>query len=227
MLSLRKGIELCNDINNMEKELLDKRNLTIDKFKDLDISELFTKDYDELKKVCSIIVNYCSAKDLKIINELLKKKKEERYPEILDAHYYPEIKEMIWLNKETRRRLDRKILTHKITNEELIQLGEKTINFLIDKEIIKKYYVLDCGCEISNGGRKYLDSRYVDGLKQYWAKEKNTKEEDEKYHFGIIELYCENENKVIEISNIDEFEKYLFYTLIKVIKKADCTLDYL
>lgn len=223
MLSLNKGIELCNDIKSMEKELLDRKNTTRDMFIDLDISELFNKNYDELKEICSIIVPYCSKKDLNIINEILVKRKEEKYPEILDAHYYPEIKEMTWLDKKTRRSLDKRIMTYRITDEELVELGDETVNFLIEKEIIKRTYVLDCGCGDWECDRKYLDSRYVDGLKQYWLKEETTKEEDEKYNYGCIELYCSNET--IEIESIDEIQEYLDCISIRVLKKADCTLD--
>lgn len=238
---------------NIYKEILNTNHIYNEKILELNtlIKNKYNKllDLDIIKKECSYkeckeilhcvkdIVN----KDILIqLDEIIKEKRINKYPDLLDAHYYPSIKEIDFLSKEERFELD-SILNrvYKVLSDDIkIELFAEKINnkynkniidILVNKNLINKIYVFHCDCESDfECPETIITNEELNGYKGYWDKIKNnqptTNEEDRKYHYGTILVECYNEPEK-EITSFKEFIDNLYKVKYKVINAPYKALD--
>lgn len=211
----------------IEYEKLNKyRDFIQDAINDIDFVEINKMSYQEVKEILYKLQFYAKKNIISKLTEIKNNKKAELYPEINDAHYYPEIKEMEWLSKEERINLD-KLLRSKRINSIEMQIDKKSIKFLLDKKILEKTYVFKCCHDSWDCGEKVITEEYLNGLKEYWEKEKKcetTEDDDKKYNYGCITIPCAYEREE-EITTLKEFEEEYCYINYIIIKKPDLTLE--
>lgn len=218
-------------LNNKEKELRVEREklekLVEDNINFQEIDEKY--NYLEAKEIIKTLSLYYTANSEAL--EFLRNKKEKEYPLIKEVHYFPEIREITWLSEEEKIKLD-KALKEKNRRRGLAIVdkfmeNEKTEEFLKDKNIIEKKYVLTCGCGCWDCEDRVVTEKELELYKKYWKDNTSfTDEEEEDIDYGVIYIYCEREGE-IEITNMEEFNKHLSVIRYNVIKQPDMTLDLL
>lgn len=221
---------LYDEENTRLKELYDK---TVAINEQIDIEEIKAIKYAEIKDLYNLLQFRINNKNLldEIIN-IKEQKKLEEYPEILDVHYYPEIKEIDFLTKDEKINLD--IILQKAYSVRgnygaiISDLDDKIKYFLISKNILRKQYIFHCTCDGDECFDKVITQEYFDKLKIYWEKERNneeiTDEEDKELNYGCFETGCWNDGS-LEIHSLDTWNKHLRRIEYKVIKKPDMSLD--
>lgn len=189
-------------------------------------------DYQECKSILQEIQYFITNKDVrKSFEEIIFNKKAELYPEILDVHYYPEIKELKQLSKEEQITLD--IFLKECSRgmrrahvKTLKEYDKKIIQFLIDKNILDKIYSISCKCGSTDCSERHFNESEINKYKAYWAKSdtERTDEEDDELNYGSIYMDCWNGGEY-EIVDLLSFENAPKRVSFRVIKKPDLTLD--
>lgn len=226
MISVKEVLKLNEDYSIAYKALNAMAENLKTSNSDIDLEEVKSMSYDEIKILMKAISYRINDDVLSAIRKIKDRKKEELYPEILDAHYYPEIKEADWLSKEERLKIDN-ILANLRKYSEIAKLSDEVKEFLISKNILEKKYIVGCHHNSFDCDNRTFTEKEINTLKAYWQKEANkeetTAEEDEAAHYGCFEIYCDHEN--IEITNLEEFEDYFKEIRYSIIKRPDRTLD--
>ncbi len=114
----------------------------------LNISEFEALDYEDMKAVMPCL-KYHITKDMEArVMEIYENKRQERYPELKKAVYYPELNQVDFLSEERIKKLDELLcqfrtgcyvqsrLTDIYGRDDL--LCEKLYDFLCDHKITKK-----------------------------------------------------------------------------------------
>lgn len=194
-----------------------------------------------------IIKDYITYEVGEKYRNLLNKKKEDAYPEILNVHYYPCIRDMNFLTKEQQMLLDKFLMKRRcgtridkydtlkalypkrtIINYEN-PIGDKIVNFLLDKNIIEKQYKFYCNCGdcttifSEKEKQSFFNYHNFDTKnctdEEYVAHEMN-------YKNGFLFVTCmERDDCDIQLSSIKDFEDNLYDCIYKIIAKPDMTLD--
>lgn len=207
------------ELERKEKKLKEiNNNISIDAVNNL--------NYEDLKELIEIM-SYKINDEIKLkLREILSKKKIEKYPQLNEVHYFPEINKIGWLTKEKKMNIDKTLSKRSIKMDYISSLDDKTKEFLLSEGIIDKQYVISCfhsGCF----SEKYISESKYQKMFAYWQKESNGEpiddEEYEECDYGSITINCELED--IEITNIEEFNNYLQKVYYRVIKKPDLSLD--
>lgn len=242
--------ELMNKISMLTKEYRNKEeelsNLKA-QISDLSLKEIDNLSYLDLKNYYNIVEDFINLEVKQKICKLLKKKKEQKYPDILDVHYYPCIKDMDFLTKQQQIILDKflvkeqksmidkyKIISGLNSGMRKIDLdfdnpiGDKIIEFLLDKRIIERRYVFscNCGCESETIFTEEQKQRFFNwhnfDIKN--CTDEEYEEHDRNYSDGFLWLNCWNDNDDT-LSSIEEFKDMLDRYVYKIIAKPDMTLD--
>lgn len=198
--------------------------------------------YSEVSELLNIIDGKIEDND--VLSSLIKikeKKKEEEYPEILDAHYFPIIKK-INLPQECRLLLDKNLnrLSRYVSIIEADIFGktniekskqEYVLNFLIENNVIEKTYVFHCTCgDTFECENEYISEEEKKEFYEYHsfdydaATDDEIAQHEEDFEKGYINIPCWSDGSV-EICDIDDFEKNLRFISYKVKMKPDRSLD--
>lgn len=233
-----KTLMLTKEYDNKEQELSNLKK----QISDLALKETDNLSYLDLKNYFYTIKYYINYEIKEKIYKLLQKKKEEEYPEILDVHYYPCIKDMNFLTKEQQINLDKFLMKkrdykiHKFTILDNLNLNidydkpieDKIIEFLLDKGIIERQYIFccNCGCEhetifAEEQKQKFYNWHNFDTKN---CTDEEYEEHEENYDDGFLFVNCWREEDY-ELSSIKEFEDKLEGYVYKIIAKPDMTLD--
>ena len=177
------------------------------------------------------------------VNEIIKEKKLQEYPELLGVHHYPEIKELNCISEEDKIKLDDFIsvwrfnsylheYTHKL--KEINKNWEheiilKILEFLTSKQILERYYKLYICCDyiIVNEEKlnKYL--RLFELKESKDLSDKEGEEFDNLYpELDYLTYFCPDCDNEIEITKEMIMEtinnpNYLY----KIIKERDKSYD--
>lgn len=198
----------------------------------LDLTEVESKlSYIEAKKLYKLILSRSNDKSMcERMKKIVDDKKIKEYPEIMDVHYYPIIKDIDFLDNDEKIALD-KLIKNSYRNRrcaaDIETLNEDTINFLIDNDILEKRYIFHCDCGSFDCDDKVITQERFDRLKEYWIKAEQgltTDEEDEGMRYGCFETGCWNDGS-IEICSLNDFNDNLRRIEYKVKIEPDMTLD--
>lgn len=195
---------------------------------EIDLDDIKKLSYQEAKDFFNQSIYTCNNETAASIREIIESKKAELYPEILGVHYFNEIKEINFISEEEKVKLDRLLSKRNIRRDEINNLDEKIIEFLLEKQIIEKLYVISCAHYYNFDCQETIFiNEKVEKLKSYWEKQSNgeetTDEEDEELCYGCFEICCDYER--IEVTNLEEFEEHLYEIRYRLIKKPDRSLD--
>ena len=225
MSTINEVLEIRDKYDTLKKQ---EESLCIEMkevFNSIDIKEYEKLNYEECKNVFDKLTYRIDDEIKNKLSSILTKKKEEVYPEILKAQYYPELNTLN-LSDEDKIEIDnfirkhiRHIFTDRIINEckPLIE----NIHKLVELDILKKNYSFkcyECGSSSEN-----LSQDDFDSYKRIWEIETLSKQNkltdemnnelDELYQnhsYGCIEIYCMDcDDMHKEITNLGEFEEYL------------------
>lgn len=230
---LLNEIKKYNNEYKIQKEKVQELYKELRKINDsIDIDEVKRLKYMEVKELYNML-KYAmdDGNKLNEIESLMKEKKEQEYPEILNVHYYPEINKLNNLTTEEKVKLDKLIKEsiHNMNSRKKIKGLDNSIkSFLMDHKIIRREYLLSCNCGHFFCHDKLFKEEELNKYIDYWNKKKNhltTDEEDEEYNYGYIYIDCEHAGE-IEIGSREEFFKYAKQQF-EVIKEPDLTLDLL
>lgn len=233
-LNLKNFYKINNKYQEIKEEVDKFYNFLREANSKIDLSEIKSNcDYKETKDIYQRI-QFC-INDKSVLNELkeiMNEKKEKEYPQILGVHYFPDLLKIELLSDERKIKID-KILRDAYDKfykrRELHYLGEDVLNSLIDVGILEKEYLLGCKCGSSECSYTILSDSELSGYKNYWEKELEdesnlTKEDDDKFNYGCIEIGCWND--IEEITSLEEFNNYENKKIqYKFIKKPNLELE--
>jgi len=223
---------IINKYNEFNKYL---NSINIEEFKQLSREELI-EFKNELPSCFSF--RYLNSE----IDEIIKEKKLQEYPELLGVHHYPEIKELNCISEEDKIKLDEFIsswgfnsylheYTHKLRDikDWNNEIAIKILEFLTSKQILKRYYRLYICCDYIIVDEEKLN-KYLRLFELKESKELSDKE-DKEYNNLYLELdyltcFCPDCDNEIEITKEMIMEtinnpNYLY----KIIKERDKSYD--
>lgn len=230
MYSIKKIYEMEEKYQDKKQELEEFKKQVIQFNDRIDINELSTFKHSEVKELYSKIRFLCSSNTSEKIKSIIQTKKLEEYPEILGVHYYPIINSIEFLDEESKIKLDtllKKACSIVSYREQLKDLDDKIIEFLMNNKIIEKQYIFRCNCGGFDCDDKIVSEEKFNKLKLYWEKElkdETTHEEDREMNYGCFETGCWNDGS-IEICSLEDFEDNLNEVRYIVKVKPDLTLD--
>lgn len=177
--------------NNILRSILEKKKLFFDEMESIEKEDLSRFSKEELLSFKNSFYNIGSSDLISKVDQTIKEKTEQRYPELLDAHYYPEIKELTFLNQKERLELDKVIALSrksnaffKIPTSLAYEHQSDIYKFLLEKEILTQEIQVLCTCDYQYP----LTERFDAKLKEQWLEDlkhfKNTKNE-----IGLLEKY--------------------------------------
>lgn len=242
------------ELTEKTSTLIQHYNNTKQKIEEIktEISELVLKEienlsYAEAREYYMIIKDYITYEVGEKYRNLLNKKKEDAYPEILNVHYYPCIKDMDFLTKEQQILLDIFLMKRghgtRINKYDTLKalypkrtiinyenpIGDKIVNFLLDKNIIEKQYKFYCNC--GDCTTVFSEEEKQRFFNYHNFDTKNCTDEEYEFHEmnyedGFLFVTCmERDDCDIELSSIEDFEENLEGYIYKLIVEPDMTLD--
>ncbi|MFQ9545370.1 MAG: hypothetical protein ACLR02_10160 [Clostridium sp.] len=240
---MKKTSALINYYDNINKALTKyKKQLS-----DLVLKEIENLSYAEAREYYMIIKDYITYEVGEKYRNLLNKKKEDAYPEILNVHYYPCIKDMNFLTKEQQILLDKFLMKRRCgtrinkydilkalsSNKTIINydnpIGDKIIDSLLDKGIVEKQYKFYCKC--GDCTTVFSEEEKQKFFNYHNFDTKNCTDEEYEFHEmnyedGFLFVTCmERDDCDIELSSIEDFEENLEGYIYKLIVEPDMTLD--
>ena len=225
MSTINEVLEIRNKYDALKKQEEELWHEMKEVFNVIDIEEYQKLNYDECKNVFEKVLYRIDDEVKNKLSEILKKKKAEVYPEILKAHYYPELNTLSLSDKDTveidnfiRHHL-RHIFTENLINE--CKPLTENIDGIVSLGILEKKYSLKC-CECGDSSET-LSQDELDRHKRIWEIEAIVKDTGwtdeldaefyclyEECSHGCIEIYCMDcDDMHKEITNLNEFEEYL------------------
>jgi hypothetical protein len=238
METINKIIEVSNRYNDLKRQVDEVWAEMKTVCNNIDIEEYRKLSYEECKDI-SERVSYRIEDDIQAkLNVILTQKKEDKYPELLQAHYYSELNALD-ISDGDKASIDnfiRKHIRHVFTNNLISKCQPLLDNIykLVEFDILKKNYSLKCN-ECGSATAVFTEDE-MNGYKRIWELELLSKTErltdelevelDElfkKYSYGCIELCCFDCDEMhVEIANLEQFNKYvndgyveIYYKLIK------------
>lgn len=228
MYTVKEVLEKNKEYKNANNIALKVYQELKDISSDIDLEDVKKLSYQEVKDFYKLIMYVSNDKTTSSVKEIMESKKAELYPEVLGVHYFKEIKEIDFISEEEKIKLDRLLSKRNIRRDAISSLDEKVIEFLLEKKIVEKIYIVSCGhyhnfdCQ-----KRVFSSERVEMLKSYWEKQskgiETTNEEDEELCYGCFEICCDYDR--IEVTNLEEFEEHLYEIRYRLIKKPDRSLD--
>ena len=231
-------------MNNYLQTIINKHKEFDTYLKEININEFKQFTREELSEFTKILPSYFSFRYLTSeINDIIDNKKKQEYPELLGVHHYPEIKKLNCISEEDKIKLDNFLVgwrfgsylhkyTHKLReisknwSEEIIN---EILEFLVSKEILKKYYKFYICCDYiiidEEKINKYLRSFELSKIKELsdgeWE-EYNKLQQELNYVYDFCPE-CDNEIEITEKMIMDTINNpdYLY----KIIKERDKSYD--
>lgn len=243
-ISIDEAKKLNSELKLKEEEFYKYKSNIRDKINSIDIKEFKLLSYEEIKEIYEQIKYLISGElDVKL-KEILNKKKIEKYPQLLDAHYFKEILQLDYISRQQREELDYtlnrfkkwgnineyRIFDEYSSNPINKELRRKVLNFLIENKIIEEVYVFNCDDEIKHISKEYRDKFYryfelldkddrVNLTKEEYEELRNLEEN------GYCEFYVDGcYSGGYNVDSIEDFENNMKISY-KVIKEPDLSLD--
>ncbi len=230
-------------IENELEEITDKLKLQAN---GVDVSDLDDYNYEECRDLFKHIKYYVDDKEiLNVLEEVIEKKKIEKYPELLKPTYYPEIdaldisdSEKIRLDKAARWNFRNYISENNIKKSKY-PLFTEDLELLKSVNIAEKRYNFRCkscgsSCVVISESdlEKYKRAWKLFELeKQNTITEEKLNELDQLEKDGFFEIYfcCVDEDECydVEISNEKELSDYMenVEVVYMVVKSPDLTYE--
>lgn len=211
----------------------------------LNLDDIKQLSYQEAKNIHKLL--YWNTSDLQRqkIETIVKELKENEYPLLKKAHYYPVINEMNFLGDDQKNRLDK--LLRDCCNSYIYtdslgwlrlkfkkEITDKVFEFLLNKGIVEKSYIIKCDCGSDECyGETISQERYDEFVKYHSVtkedKLKMSKEELDKYSIdwsdkGYIQVGCWNDDAK-EIYDLKTFMNEVKLFAYKNVVKPDLSLE--
>ena len=204
----------------------------------IDELESETLNYDQFNNIYKKIQYLISEERRPEFESLLRRKKIEKFPELLKATYFPEINQLNIPDSE-KVRIDeaarvncRYYMTANNLSRLEYKLSIEDLEMLETVGVTEKKYGVRCKC--CGDQIAWITQYEFNHYKRYFellARNKLTEEEeeeaDELCSDGFYELYayCDDCESEICINNLEEFNELHFDIVYKVIKQPDLTYE--
>ena len=146
--SIRYIENLIKELDNKRRDLEDFTQDVSNKANDINLDEVIELPYKDIKDL-NLLLNTKVRLNTNFglqLKELEESKKLEEYPELLDAHYFPELKQLEFLKQDERVLLDYNLKRYykysKIRNFHIFEdlnlnkeIRTKIMNFLLENKI--------------------------------------------------------------------------------------------
>lgn len=166
------------------------------------------------------------------ISQMTDEMKKEEFPDLLGVHYFPIIKEMIFLTQEEKIALDKYLARlrknyrasnwHLVTNDKdkYIQIQE----FLLEKEIVSERFIVSCPHCNDSHLSAYLSKEQKEEFEQNLIKyhQDNDMEALSKAEQVVEYEFCDECEQLVAI---DDTKKYSFEQCILMVASPDLTLE--
>lgn len=246
MKSIREVIKTNKLLEDKEKQLnneLKEIRILREKINnEIDLDEISTLNYAEIKELFNNIKYYLSDDIRSEISKIMDIVKIKENPKLEGVHYFPILNEISCIPEDLKKKIDIDLRNASIrgsSNDILFKLldeyknnfdfYEELKNELIEKKVIEPLYVFickECGDEYDND---IIESETFESMKAYWKKSSNgietTEEEDDRCNYGYIEIAFECDS--YEIGSLEEFWDNLSRTEYRMIMSPDLTLEQL
>lgn len=213
---LEKNREYNKIKENMEKQLKIMRSSIEELNSEINFEDIKELGYDNAKEVFEEIKYNLDYKTLRLkFEEILKELKENKYPQMKQAHFFPILNNIDFLTKKQIKALDEYLYYHprvRISDQYYIRMwhdcgienqAKKIIDFMYKNDMLNKRYIITCGyCD--DGDSEEISKEKYENMKKYFqiqTKFKNKEDvspEDENwfedfdiYEEGFPEIYCE------------------------------------
>ena len=234
-------------MNNYLQTIINKHKEFDTYLKEININEFKQFTREELTEFTKILPSLFSFRYLTAeINDIIEDKKKQEYPELLDVHHYPEIKELDYISEEDKIKLDNFLVEwgfhsylHEYTpklikifknwSNKIVNLN-KILEFLTSKQILERYYKMYICCDYI-----IVDEEKMNKYLRYFKLYKNNDELSEKewqefdklqnelnYNFEYCSE-CDDEIEITEEMIMDTINKPSY--LYKIIKERNKTYD--
>ena len=231
-------------MNNQLQTIINKYTEFNKYLNSININEFKQLSREELIEFKNELPSYFSFRYLNSeIDEIIKEKKLQEYPELLGVHHYPDIKELDFISEEDKIKLDEFISAwgfnsylHEYTRK-LRDINEnwnhkiaiKILEFLTLKQILKRYYKLYICCDYIIVDEEKLN-KYLRLFELKESKElsdKEGKEFDNLYtKLDYLTCFCPDCDNEIEITKemiMDTVNNPNY--LYKIVKERDKSYD--
>lgn len=250
-MDIKKLLEKNKEYTIWKKDIEEQLKIRKASIEDLNSQINFDKikelGYDEAKSIFEEIKYNLDYKVLRPkFEEVLKDLKEDKYPEMKKAHYFPILNEIDFLTKKQIKNLDNYLYTYprvRIMNQYYIRMWnecgihsniDKIIDFMYKNNMLDKKYILTC-YRCSEGDSEEISKEKYDNMKKYFNIESKLKsnisisKEDEEW-FEDFDIYIDGFTNIgcecggVEIEEWCDIEDNLYYEYrLKV--KPDTTYE--
>lgn len=207
----------------------------------IDELESKTLNYDQFNNIYKKIQYHISEERRPEFESLLRRKKIEKFPELLKATYFPEINQLNIPDSE-KVRIDeaaRVNCRYHMTANNLSRLKYKLsiedLEMLETVGVVEKLYAICCpccGCEVTSITQSDFDNyiRYFGLIEKEISDGLSDDEEveaDELFEqgFDAVCTYCDDCEENIEADSLKEFNNLSFNIMYKVVKQPDLTYE--
>lgn len=239
-VSIENALEMISEYNKKKEECDKLYKNCKEVLSDIDLDYVVNNlNYKESKELSNKLGYLIPSEVSDKLSKIIQGKKEQEYPELLDAHYFVELKELD-LPQDLRVVLDKTLCGFKrysVFSEQSLFKNIKVpdikrveiINFLKEKEIIEDIYWFNCRCGECGGEEISMEQRnkfykYHNFDYNNATEEEIYKHEDSFFREGYFSIGCFNEMER-EICDINDFEENLSKIKFKLRKKPDESLD--
>lgn len=241
---LKENIEFNNWKTVIENSIKYKQESIKELNENLNLEEFKTLSYENAKNIFSQIRWNLESNLVKQIESILQQIKEETYPMLKKAHFYPVINNIEFLTDKEKHNLDE--LLYKLGKFSYIHTcssswynlnfddnkTQQVLDFLYENNIIEKNYRLLCGCrsdgetlseEEYNNHKKFFEIETK--LGNEYGKESTATDEEYNWYYEFMEerlwsvgcFECDGR----ELESWDDFKEYTL--MYKVKAMADMT----
>lgn len=225
---------------NILNQILQKKKEYEDFMNAVDLQELEQFSREELTAFTKAYHETSGRYIISEVNNIIKRKKQEEYPELLGVHHYPELKDIDFLTEEQLIKLDNHLAKNRGTHTSFSLLGdivhwnmhEKIYEWLLEKGILIRKIHLKCSCD---AGGSWLSKAFDETYKEQWIADlKKSNEEfepiglltqDEFRYFGYCDECDNNEYSLGDIPH-SFLEKLQFHHFYVKVKDRNTSLDH-
>lgn len=171
------------------------------------------------------------------VHKIIDAKKLEEYPELLQVHNFPVLKEIDFMTEEQKIKLDERMSGFRVGESiggisRFVSDYRKLEKFLVEKGVAERFYYLQCSCEemflsdeLSEEDKVKLEvimKKEYNGLTEKWTKE------DKEFYDEKVQEYCADCYAASEYHDVNrqlERGQLYFKEILKMKMKRDDSLD--
>lgn len=168
------------------------------------------------------------------VRSIIDAKKLEEYPELLQVHHFPVLKEIDFMTEEQKIKLDERMSGFRVGEyigglARFVNDFKKLQEFLVEKGVAERVYYLNCSCEeqfLSDELSEENKNKLKEIMQKYYG---SWTKEDREFYDSKVQEYCgecyaasdyEDVKRELEIDNL------FFKEMLRMKMERDNSLDH-